>query len=83
MPDPLKQRIVDVIQTAVRETVGKPDVTITADDSMDTVADWDSISFMSVFLAVNEAFGLNPDFDDAIHYTSVEALYAYLKGQGG
>jgi hypothetical protein len=36
---------------------------------------------MSVFLAINAAFGLNPDFDDAIHYTSVRTLYDFLKTQ--
>jgi acyl carrier protein len=36
---------------------------------------------MSVFLAINEAFGVDPDFDDAIHYTSVKTLHAYLKEQ--
>ncbi len=46
---------------------------------METVAAWDSLTFMSVFAAINEAFSLNPDFDDAIHYTSVKSLHAYLK----
>jgi acyl carrier protein len=46
---------------------------------MQTVAAWDSLNFMKVFLAINEAFGVDPDFDDAIHYTSVRTLLAYLK----
>jgi acyl carrier protein len=81
MTDPLKRRIIEIIQDTLRKKGKEQNVTIRADDSMETVAAWDSLSFMTVFLAINEAFDVNPDFDDAIHYTSVEALYDYLKGQ--
>lgn len=81
MSDPLEQRIIEIIQDALSKTGAAPEVPITADDSMETVAAWDSLSFMSVFTAINEAFGVNPDFDDAIHYTSVKTLHAYLKEQ--
>ena len=79
MADPLEQRIVQVIQDSLRSRDGASEVEITAEDSMETVAAWDSLSFMGIFTAINEAFGVNPDFDDAIYYTSVKMLYAYLK----
>ena len=80
MVEPLEQRIITVIQDALRGEKGaKQDIPITADDSMQTVAAWDSLNFMKVFLAINETFGVDPDFDDAIHYTSVRTLLAYLK----
>ena len=80
MIEPLEQQIIKVIQDALRGENGeKRDVPITADDSMQTVAAWDSLNFMKVFLAINEAFGVDPDFDDAVHYTSVRTLLAYLK----
>ena len=81
MTDPLEQRIIKISQDALRNNGEDKDVLVTADDSMETVAAWDSLTFMSVFLAVNEAFGVNPDFDDAIHYTAVKTLCAYLKEQ--
>ena len=81
MTDPLQQQIIETIQDALRNNGATPDIRITADDSMDTVAAWDSLTFMTVFLAINEAFAVNPDFDDAIHYTSVKSLCAYLKRQ--
>jgi acyl carrier protein len=81
MTDALEQRIIEIIQNTLRSNGGKPEVVIMADDSMDTIAAWDSLTFMSVFLAINESFGLNPDFDDAINYTSVKLLYAFLKEQ--
>lgn len=81
MADTLKQRIIEVIQDTLRKQSKKQNVLIRADDSMETVSAWDSLSFMAVYLAINEAFDLNPDFDDAIHYTSVTSLYDYVKGQ--
>lgn len=81
MTDPLEQRIINIVQDVLRDNSDEQNVLITIDDSMETVAAWDSMTFMSVFLAINEAIGVNPDFDDAIHYTSVKSLYNYLKGQ--
>lgn len=79
MADSLEHRIVSVIQKTLRNNGSEREVVIMVDDSMETVAAWDSLSFMTVFLAINDAFGVNPDFDDAIHYTSVRALCAFLK----
>ena len=79
MTEPLEQRIIEIVQYALRDEGKEQDIRITADDSMQTIAAWDSLSFMRVFMAINEAFGVNPDFDEAIHYTSVKALHAYLK----
>lgn len=81
MTDSLEQRIIEIVQQALRSKRGNLDIVITAGDSMETVPAWDSLSFMSVFMAINEAFSVNPDFDDAIHYTSVKTLCAYLRGQ--
>jgi len=81
MTDPLEQQIIAVIEQTLRDKNEGEEISITAEDSMETVAAWDSLSFMIVFLAVNETFDVNPDFDDAIHYTSVKTLYAYLKEQ--
>jgi acyl carrier protein len=81
MTDLLEQRIIEIIQDTLRNKGAQQDILITSEDSMETVVAWDSLTFMSVFLAINEAFGVDPDFDDAIHYTSVKTLYAYLKEQ--
>ena len=79
MTDRLEQRIIDVIQDALRSARGTEGVVVTAADSMETIRAWDSLSFISVYTAINEAFGVDPDFDDAIHYTSVRSLCAYLR----
>ena len=81
MTDLHEQQIIKIIQDTLSNKGAQQDILITSKDSMETVAAWDSLTFMSVFLAINEAFGVDPDFDDAIHYTSVKTLYAYLKEQ--
>ena len=81
MADLLEQRVVDLIQQTLRSNGDDPQLVVGPDDSMDTVAGWDSLTFMTIFLAVNDAFGLDPDFDDAIHYMAVPSLVAYLEMQ--
>ena len=79
MAESLEARLVSVIETTLREQSGNDGLALCVADSMDTVGEWDSLNFMNVFSAVNEAFGIDPDFDDAIHYTSVSLLLEYLK----
>lgn len=81
MADDLTSRVISIVQDTLREESGRGDLTVTFDDTMDTVAEWDSMSFMRVFLAINEAFGIDPDFDEAIHYTSVAGLSEFLKNE--
>ena len=65
MADALERRIIEILQTTLHDNGVETNVLITGEDSMDTISGWDSLRFMSVFVAINEAFGLNPDFDDA------------------
>jgi acyl carrier protein len=73
----LVERVTAIVRDALSDG-GLTDVTVGPGDSMDTVPGWDSMRFMSVFLAVNDAFGIDPDFDDAIHYTAIPSLVEYL-----
>lgn len=79
MPDALEARVIEIIQSTLRQESGNAELTVGPQDSMDTLAEWDSLSFMSVFCTVNEAFGIDPDFDDAVHYISVASLHRYLQ----
>jgi len=40
--------------------------------------EWDSLSFVAVYLAVTEAFRLDAEDDDAIHFMSVEKIIRFL-----
>lgn len=81
MPDDLRNRIIIVVEQTLNSasSAANNNVIISENDSMETIADWDSLNFMNVFLAINEAFDLDPDFDDAINYISISSLYDYIK----
>jgi len=79
MPDLLERRVVDIVQDTLRSTVGDSGLVVSIDDSMETLPAWDSLTFMTVFLAINDAFNLNPDFDDAVHYMAIPSLVSYLR----
>ena len=79
MTNELETRVIEIVQDTLRTE--DPAVSISPDDSMDTIAGWDSLQFMKVFVAINDAFGLDPDFDDAIHYTAIPSLVEYLRAQ--
>lgn len=79
MQDTVLTRTLSVIESTLNRNRGPEDpVRIGPDDSMDTVAAWDSLSFVSIFLALNEEFGLDVDADEAIHYRSVAAIVDYV-----
>lgn len=79
MSNELEDRIIGIVQDTLR--LEDPELTIGAEDTMDTIVGWDSLQFMNVFMAVNDAFDLDPDFDDAIHYTAISTLVAYVGEQ--
>lgn len=51
---------------------------VTAQAAMGEPAEWDSLSFILVFNAIAEAFGVDLEDDDAIHFTSIPAMHAFL-----
>ena len=81
MADDLQSNVISIVQDTLRDESGKGDLTVSPEDSMDTIPEWDSMSFMKVFLAVNEVFGIDPDFDEAIHYTSISTLTEFLRNE--
>ena len=81
MADELQSQVIAIVQDTLREEGDRDDLVVMPESSMDTVAEWDSMSFMKVFLAINEAYGINPDFDEAIHYTSISTLTDFLRNE--
>lgn len=51
---------------------------VTSDSRMGSPREWDSLSFVAVFVAVGEAFDIELDDDDAIHFQTVSAMYKFL-----
>jgi acyl carrier protein len=81
MADDLQSKVISIVQDILRLESGKVDLTVSPEDSMDKIPEWDSMSFMKVFFAVNEVFGIEPDFDEAIHYTSISTLTEFLQSE--
>ncbi|MFC4700270.1 acyl carrier protein [Glaciecola siphonariae] len=83
MKDDLTSCVITTIQEALNETIEEESekIVICQSDSMETVGVWDSLNFMNVFIAINQKFNIEPDFDDAIHYISVQALIDYLNAR--
>ena len=79
MADSLEARIVEIVESTLRKQSSNSALALCAEDSMETIAEWDSLTFMSVFAAINDAFEIDPDFDDAIYYLSIPSLHRYLE----
>lgn len=79
MADSLEARIVEIVESTLRKQSSNSELALCAQDSMETIAEWDSLTFMSVFAAINDTFEIDPDFDDAIHYLSIPSLHRYLE----
>lgn len=51
---------------------------ISMDSKMGSPIEWDSLSFVSVYLAVSEHFDIELDDDDAIEFRDVRSIYELL-----
>lgn len=51
---------------------------VTMSSRMGSPREWDSLSFVAVFTAVGEAFDIELDDDDAIHFQEVATMYQFL-----
>lgn len=77
----LVKDVCSVVSETLRTTKSIEALTtpIDANSSMDTVAEWDSLSFVSVFLGVSEHFDIEVDQDDAIAFTSIAGIVELIE----
>lgn len=73
--------LIDTIENTLKTASKKSELSspITMQSAMHSPSEWDSLSFVAIFLAVHEAFDLEPEDDDAIHFMSVEGISTFLK----
>lgn len=72
--------MIERIQKVFATTLGPQVVEqIDIDASMETVAAWDSLSFVQVMLAIEQEFGVKIHPDDAIEMTSVRGIVGLLE----
>lgn len=69
-----------VVESAIKAATSKDELSapISAESQMGTPSEWDSLSFVVVFTTVGDAFDVELDDDDAIHFTSISTMYAFL-----
>jgi acyl carrier protein len=83
MSDEIIQKTIDVVTTVLAEKLAASGAEITASSSMEAMVEWDSLNFINIFLAINEAFDIEPDPDDAIHYGSISGIADFVRNSLG
>ena len=72
--------VCNVVETALKsasssQTLSQP---VTMESTMGNPREWDSLSFVSVFMAVGENFDVDLEDDDAIYFQSTRAIFDFL-----
>ncbi len=73
--------LIEVVSGAIK-TANKTDTLsapVTMDSAMGSPREWDSLSFVAVFNAVAQTFGVELEDDDAIEFQSVRSIFALLQ----
>lgn len=52
---------------------------ITMASRMGDPVEWDSLSFVAVFMAVGEAFDVDLEDDDAIHFQAMAPMFEFMQ----
>ncbi len=53
--------------------------TVTLDSQFNNPPEWDSLSFVEVFLSVKAHFGLEVDDEDAVHFMSIKDMIGFVQ----
>ena len=72
----LEIKICQVVQKTLCENLPQNELSkpITPQSTMATVEEWDSLSFVNVFLSVSAHFQIDVEEDDAIHFQSIQGI---------
>jgi len=73
------EKTIKTINSVLAEKLAANNSSIDVDSSMDNTPEWDSLDFINIFLAINQAFEIDPDPDDAIHYRSVVEIVGFVE----
>lgn len=69
--------ITDALKAATKvDALSTP---VTMGSKMGGMREWDSLSFIAVFMAVGQAFDVELEDDDAIHFQSAQNIYDLLQ----
>lgn len=51
-----EDEVIDVINRAMSEVTGDPDITVSLDSSMENLPSWDSLSHLAILVALDKKF---------------------------
>lgn len=74
-------RTIAVVAKILNEKRREVAVCVDIGSSMETVAEWDSLNFINIFLTINEEFGIAPDMDDAMSYRSIASIVDFVDAE--
>ena len=81
MPFDLNTAAIGSIVTDALKTANNKDSLsgeVTANSRMGDPKEWDSLSFVAVFIAIGAAFDVELEDDDAFHFQSISGIEAFL-----
>lgn len=72
----LTQEVCKIVSDALTDAKSLESLStpIDGNSTMETIPEWDSLSFVNVFMAVSEHFDADIDQDDAMQFTSVAGI---------
>ncbi len=74
-------KLCTVIEDGIKAASPSGELTenVTESSKMGAPREWDSLSFVAVFNAVSEAFNVELEYDDAIHFRDVKSIHEFLE----
>lgn len=74
-------QVLSTIEDAIKTSANLSSLSspITISSKMGEPKEWDSLSFVAVFTAIVEVFGVEAEDDDAIYFMSAEKIIEFLE----
>ena len=69
----------EIIEIVSAELNKDKTVTIDENSAMNNPAEWDSMSFVGIFLAITAHFDLDVDDDDAMKFVSIKSIADFIE----
>jgi acyl carrier protein len=76
-----REIVCQVIEDALKLAAGVNSISepVTMKSKMGEPKEWDSLSFVAVFIAVSDTFAIELDDDDAINFRDAQSIHSFLE----
>jgi len=77
--DSTELRVIKIVSRELNDSdKTKDNISVTRDSKMRDPEQWDSLNFVRIFTVVCKEFNLDVDDEDAVHFTSVSDITAFI-----